>query len=123
MRAAVLVLSLAVAASSSPLADNASPSTVPTSVGWSSRSLELDIPVERDVSNNSDKKKRQNWTLTQPGTTGVLAMMMAVVSPTQLLIVDRTAHNPLRVDGHNAWAAVYSLTSNTARPVRVQTNR
>ena len=123
MRAAVLVLSLAVAASSSPLADHASPSTVPTSVGWSSRSLELDIPVERDVSNASDKKKRQNWTLTQPGTTGVLAMMMAVVSPTQLLIVDRTAHNPLRVDGHNAWAAVYSLTSNTARPVRVQTNR
>ena len=122
MRTAALVLSLAVAANSSPLTDRASPRTVPTSVGWSSRSLNLDIPVERDVSVTSDKSKRQSWSLAQPGTTGVLAMMMAVVSPTQLLIVDRTAHNPLMVDGHNAWAAVYSLTSNTARPVRVQTN-
>ncbi|KAH7105130.1 glyoxal oxidase N-terminus-domain-containing protein [Auriculariales sp. MPI-PUGE-AT-0066] len=83
---------------------------------WTTRSLSLDLGLDKLV------KRQSDWQFTQPGTTGVLAMQMTVISPTQLLIIDRAQHNPLQVDGHPAWSAVYSLTTNTVRAVRLTTN-
>ncbi|KAH7099405.1 glyoxal oxidase N-terminus-domain-containing protein [Auriculariales sp. MPI-PUGE-AT-0066] len=67
-------------------------------------------------------QRRTTWSLTQPGTTGVAAMQIVVVSETQILIVDKVQHNPLTINGHVAWSSIYSLTNNTVRPVDVQTN-
>jgi len=122
--AACLALVAATVVHSNPL-----PAAIPEptdSSSWTSRSLTLDTAATLDAvfsHNSSDHNKRQSWTLTQPGSTGVVAMQLAVVSPTQLLIVDRVQTNPLKVDGHSAWASIYSLKSNTARPVRLKTNR
>lgn len=66
--------------------------------------------------------RRQAWKLTQPGTTGVAAMQLTVVSPTQLLLVDKVERNPLHINSHSAWAALYNVNTNTVRPVDLLTN-
>ncbi|KAH7096643.1 glyoxal oxidase N-terminus-domain-containing protein [Auriculariales sp. MPI-PUGE-AT-0066] len=95
----------------------ASSPTSPSHNDWTTRSLSLDLGLDRIV-----KRQAGAWKFTQPGTTGVLPMQMTVISPTQLLLIDRAQHNPLQIDGHSAWSAVYSLTTNTVRAVRLVTN-
>ncbi|QRW17576.1 glyoxal oxidase [Rhizoctonia solani] len=66
---------------------------------------------------------RGAWTLNQPGTTGVGAMQIAVVSSDTVLIIDKIENNPLKdAEGKPAWASVYSLKSHTARPLKLVTN-
>ncbi|CAE7126179.1 unnamed protein product [Rhizoctonia solani] len=66
---------------------------------------------------------RGAWTLSQPGTTGVGAMQIAVVSSDTVLIIDKIENNPLKdAEGKPAWASVYSLKSHTARPLKLVTN-
>ncbi|KAF7793157.1 hypothetical protein EIP86_004266 [Pleurotus ostreatoroseus] len=62
------------------------------------------------------------WTLNQEGTTGVHAMQLAVISETHAIIVDKVEHNPLTIDGHPAWAALYNLKTNDVTPLRMQSN-
>ena len=62
------------------------------------------------------------WTLTQKGTTGVHAMQLAVISQSHALIVDKVEHNPLSIDGHPAWAALYNLRTHSVKPLRMQSN-
>lgn len=62
------------------------------------------------------------WTLSQRGTSGVHAMQLVVVSSTHALIVDKVEHNPLNVDGHPAWAALYNLDTHEVRPLSIQSN-
>ncbi|KAL1721095.1 glyoxal oxidase N-terminus-domain-containing protein [Schizophyllum commune] len=62
------------------------------------------------------------WKLTQEGSTGVHAMQLAVISATQALIVDKVEHNPLTIDGHPAWAAIYDLDTHALTPLRMQSN-
>jgi len=50
-------------------------------------------------------------------------MQAVVVSPTQILIVDKVQHNPLTINNHTAWSSIYSLVNHTVRPVDVITNR
>ncbi|KAH7106276.1 glyoxal oxidase N-terminus-domain-containing protein [Auriculariales sp. MPI-PUGE-AT-0066] len=116
---AAFVVLAAVLAASEPFSN--------TPVEWTTRSVLLDTPSLSDSvftlpSPHAHTEKRQNWGLSQPAAPGVLAMQMAVVSPTQLLLIDRVQNNTLEVDGHSAWAAIYSLTSNTVRPVRLESN-
>ncbi|KAL1743468.1 glyoxal oxidase N-terminus-domain-containing protein [Schizophyllum fasciatum] len=63
-----------------------------------------------------------SWKLTQEGSTGVHAMQLAVISATHALIVDKVEHNPLNVDGHPAWAALYDLDTHALTPLRMQSN-
>lgn len=63
-----------------------------------------------------------SWTLTQRGVTGVHAMQLAIISATHALIVDKVEHNPLTIDGHPAWAALYNLDNHDVRPLRLQSN-
>lgn len=63
-----------------------------------------------------------SWTLTQRGTTGVHAMQLAIISATHALIVDKVEHNPLTIDDHPAWAALYNLENHSLKPLRVQSN-
>ncbi|QRV74664.1 glyoxal oxidase [Ceratobasidium sp. AG-Ba] len=61
---------------------------------------------------------RAAWTLTQPGTTGIGAMQMTVVGPDTVMIIDKLESNPLSTDqGTHALGAIYSLKTNTVRPL------
>ncbi|KAF8891269.1 copper radical oxidase [Infundibulicybe gibba] len=62
------------------------------------------------------------WTLVQNGSTGVHAMQLVVISPTHALIIDKVEHNPLTIDGHPAWAALYNLNTHTVRPIDMRSN-
>lgn len=62
------------------------------------------------------------WTLVQNGTTGVNAMQLAIISATHALIIDKVQHNPLTVDGHPAWAALYHLDNHSVTPLKMQSN-
>jgi len=67
---------------------------------------------------------RQNsaWTLTQVGSTGVNAMQLAIISDSHALIVDKVEHNPLEINGHPAWGALYNLRTHSVKPLSMQSN-
>ncbi|KAF7778494.1 CAZyme family AA5 [Agaricus bisporus var. burnettii] len=69
---------------------------------------------------------RQNqgpgWKLTRRGMSGVAAMQLAIVSPTLAIIIDKVERNPLTVDGHPAWAALYNLDTQALTPLRPASN-
>ncbi|KZV71831.1 copper radical oxidase [Peniophora sp. CONT] len=62
------------------------------------------------------------WTLKQQGSTGVHAMQLAIISDSHAIIVDKVEHNPLTIDGHPAWAALYDLNTHEVKPLHVQSN-
>ncbi|KAJ7905801.1 copper radical oxidase [Mycena olivaceomarginata] len=64
----------------------------------------------------------EEWILNQTGTTGVHAMQLAVISPTHALIVDKVEHNPLTINGHPAWAALYNLKTHDVTALSMQSN-
>ena len=63
-----------------------------------------------------------NYTLIQPGTSGVAAMQLVIVSETQAVIVDRVENNPLQYNRKPAWAALYGLETHVARALGIITN-
>ncbi|KAJ7087770.1 copper radical oxidase [Mycena epipterygia] len=70
----------------------------------------------------SDVDPTETWTLEQKGSTGVHAMQLAIISPTHALIVDKVEHNPLTIDGHPAWAALYNIETHAVEPLSMQSN-
>ncbi|KZT56997.1 copper radical oxidase [Calocera cornea HHB12733] len=62
------------------------------------------------------------WKLEQRGTTGVSAMQLSVISDTEAIIFDKVEHNPLTVNSHPAWGAVYNLDTDEVRPLNVLSN-
>jgi hypothetical protein len=62
------------------------------------------------------------WELVQKGTTGVAAMQLAIVSSSHAIIIDKVEHNPLTVDGHPAWGALYNLVTHTVYPLHMKSN-
>ncbi|KAI0034516.1 copper radical oxidase [Vararia minispora EC-137] len=63
-----------------------------------------------------------HWTLSQQGTTGVHAMQLAIISSSHALIMDKVEHNPLTIDGHPAWGALYNLNTHDVTPLHVKSN-
>lgn len=62
------------------------------------------------------------WTLLQKGSTGVAAMQLAVISSTHAIIIDKVEHNPLTVNGHPAWGALYNLNTHSVKALDVKSN-
>ncbi|QRW24733.1 glyoxal oxidase [Rhizoctonia solani] len=65
---------------------------------------------------------RPRWRLEQRGQTGVAAMQVAVISDTEVIVIDKVEHNPLIVEGHPAWGAIYNLERHTVRPLNMKSN-
>ena len=80
--------------------------------------------AQRDSHPRSKPSARQNsgWTLAQAGSTGVNAMQLAVISDSHALIVDKVEHNPLVINGHPAWGALYNLRTHSVKPLSMQSN-
>ncbi|KAH7889565.1 copper radical oxidase [Phlebopus sp. FC_14] len=85
------------------------PSSIPT--GLSGYAMQNDTLVQRN-----------RWSLVQNGTTGVSAMQLTVISPTHALVIDKVEHNPLSIEGHPAWAALYNLDTHAVMPLEMQSN-
>ena len=64
----------------------------------------------------------ENWELRQKGTTGVAAMQLAIISPTHAIIVDKVEHNPLTVDQHPAWGALFNLNTYAIKALHMKSN-
>jgi hypothetical protein len=67
-------------------------------------------------------KSNLGWHFVQNGTTGILALEAMVVSPTLILMFDRVEENPMLINNHSAWAALWNLETNTASPLDVITD-
>ncbi|KAF8969726.1 copper radical oxidase [Flammula alnicola] len=81
-----------------------------------------DDPTSSSVRISKDTRASSEWTLTQKGTTGVHAMQLTIISSTHALIVDKVEHNPITIDGHPAWAALYNLENDSIKPLKMQSN-
>lgn len=68
------------------------------------------------------KRQTGSWTLVQNGMTGVAGMQLTVVSPTLAVIIDKVEANPLQINSHPAWAAIYNLETNVATPLNLKSN-
>ncbi|KAI0664680.1 copper radical oxidase [Cubamyces menziesii] len=98
----------------------ANPPTSPSqNLGVASQSLPSYPPL-LDLSSKFPVDSQ--WTLVQNGSTGVHAMQLAVISETHALVVDKVEHNPLTVNGHPAWAALYNLKTHALKPLSMQSN-
>ncbi|KDR68319.1 hypothetical protein GALMADRAFT_231487 [Galerina marginata CBS 339.88] len=62
------------------------------------------------------------WEFVQNGTSGILALEAIVVSPTLAVFFDRATNDPLMIDGHTAWGALWNFKTNTASPLRLITD-
>lgn len=80
----------------------------------------LDLADSGDATQTS--KLSSTWTLVQKGLTGVNAMQISIISETHAIIIDKVEHNPLTVDGHPAWGALYDLNSHALQPLHVRSN-
>ena len=74
------------------------------------------------LASKSVTQQNSGWTLTQAGSTGVNAMQLAVVSDSHALIVDKVEHNPLEINGHPAWGALYNLRTHSVKPLSMRSN-
>lgn len=59
----------------------------------------------------------KGWHFVQNGTTGIVALESIIVSDTLAIFFDRAANDPLEIDGHAAWGALWNLETNTASPL------
>ncbi|KAF8987234.1 copper radical oxidase [Cyathus striatus] len=59
------------------------------------------------------------WHFVQNGTSGVLALETIIVSPTLAIFFDRATNDPLQVNGHTAWGALWDFETNTATALNV----
>ena len=65
----------------------------------------------------------QGWTFDlKAETSGIVALESIIVSPTLALFFDRAANDPLQINGHSAWGALWNLETCTVTPLDVVTN-
>lgn len=64
-----------------------------------------------------------SWTFELQNTTsGIVALEAIVVSPTLVVFFDRASDDPLQIDNHSAWGALWDLETSTVQPLNVVTN-
>jgi len=62
------------------------------------------------------------WHFVQNGTSGIVALESIVVSDNLVIFFDRATNDPLQINGHTAWGALYNLETNTASPLDLKTD-
>lgn len=64
--------------------------------------------IPRAVSQPASQTANAQWTQFQDGTTGVSAMQLTVISEEYAVLVDKVQHNPLEINRHPTWSALYN---------------
>ena len=62
------------------------------------------------------------WEFVEVGQSGVIALEVIIVSPTLAIFFDRATNDPLMVDGHAAWGALWNLETNKASALNLVTD-
>ena len=69
------------------------------------------------------KPRAPGWTFnTKNETSGIVALESIVVSPTLALFFDRASDDPLQINGHSAWGALWNLETSNVTAINVVTN-
>ncbi|KAI0027650.1 glyoxal oxidase N-terminus-domain-containing protein [Vararia minispora EC-137] len=55
-------------------------------------------------------------------TSGIVALESIIVSPTLAIFFDRSSDDPLQINGHSAWGALWDLETSTVRALNVLSN-
>ena len=63
-----------------------------------------------------------DWDFVQNGTSGIVALESIIVSDNLAIFFDRASNDPLQVNDHPAWGALYNLETNTASPLDLITD-
>ena len=53
---------------------------------------------------------------------GIVVQQSVVVSPTLVLLFDRASDDPLQINGHSAWGALWNLETHAVTALDVVTN-
>ena len=53
---------------------------------------------------------------------GIVALESVIVNPNLALFFDRASDDPLQIDGHSAWGALFNLQTAEVTPLNVVTN-
>ncbi|KAJ3555853.1 hypothetical protein NM688_g2347 [Phlebia brevispora] len=62
------------------------------------------------------------WTFNVVGNSGIVALESIIVSPTLALFFDRASDDPLQINNHSAWGALFNLETNEVTALNVLTN-
>ena len=62
------------------------------------------------------------WTFEEVGTSGIVALESIIVSPTLAIFFDRASDDPLQINGHSAWGALFNLETHEVTALDVLTN-
>lgn len=62
------------------------------------------------------------WNFVQNGTSGILALEAIFVSPTLAIFFDRATNDPLTINDHPAWGALWNQETNTATALDVKSD-
>jgi hypothetical protein len=79
----------------------------------------ISLPLVPLVVGATSAAAASGWEFVQNGTSGIIALEVMVVSPTLAIFFDRASNDPLMIDGHAAWGALWNFETNTASPLRV----
>lgn len=62
------------------------------------------------------------WHFVQNGTSGVLALETIFISQTLALFFNSASQDPLMIDGHSAWGALWNIETNKPTAIRVRSD-
>lgn len=71
---------------------------------------------------SSLESQAPRWTFTERGNSGIVALEAIVVSPTLVLFFDKASDDPLQINNHSAWGALWNLQTSTVTPLDVVSN-
>ncbi|KAF5351167.1 hypothetical protein D9756_008348 [Leucocoprinus leucothites] len=69
-----------------------------------------------------DEQAGLGWHFVQNGTSGIIALESIIVSDTLAIFFDNSTNNPMQINGHPAWGALWNMETNTATPLDVLSN-
>ncbi|KIJ53696.1 copper radical oxidase [Sphaerobolus stellatus SS14] len=88
---------------------------------WDSRML-LSLSAFGAIFASAQDAVAPAWHFVQNGTSGLVALEAIVVSPTLAIFFDRATNDPLQINGHTAWGAIWDFETNTATPLDLVTD-
>ena len=62
------------------------------------------------------------WTFTLKGDSGIVALESIVVSPTLVVFFDLASDDPLQINNHSAWGALWNLETSEVTPLDLITS-
>ncbi len=63
-----------------------------------------------------------SWNFVQNGTSGVVALESIIISDNLAVFFDRASSDPLQIDNHTTWGAIWNMDTNTPIPLKLTTD-